>query len=160
MAQPVAVPENNTAENDSLATANTIAGITSIVDAVDDVINDLNNMAAQINSLSKNAANEFACAKEHETDFLEVSSEIETLSEITSKNVKAISDSIQSIVTQMENAEVAGHDSLCTLADIQKEIEGCADAFSDLPHTTASLSEGTAQIAKTVQDLKSVSNTL
>jgi methyl-accepting chemotaxis protein len=160
MAQPVAVPKNKTAESNMLTTDNAIAEVASVVNAVDDVINNLNNMAAQIKFLSKGAANESARAREQGRDFLEVSSEIETLSESTSKNAKAISNSIQGIVDQIENAEIAGHESLCNLADIQKEIEGFADVFSDISHTAANLSEGTTQIANTMQDLRSVSNTL
>jgi uncharacterized phage infection (PIP) family protein YhgE len=105
-AQPTAVPQNNTAEFDKLTTANTIAEVTSEVDAVDDVINDLNNMVAKIKSLSKNAAIEAARAREYGKDFSVVSGEMTTLSESTTKNINTISNSVQSITTQIPNAEV------------------------------------------------------
>jgi methyl-accepting chemotaxis protein len=154
MAQPAVVPENCTAEFDTMATDNAIADVSSAVGAIADVINNINNIADQIKFLSKNAADESARSREHGKDFSGVSSEMDTLSESTSKNAKEISNSIQSIITQIQNAEVAGQDSLCTLADIQKEVEVFADVFSDISHAAASLSEGTTQLANTVQDLR------
>jgi methyl-accepting chemotaxis protein len=159
MAQPTAVPKNKTAEIDKLTTDDAIAEVSSAVDAVEDVINNIYNLAAQIKLLSKNAAIESARAREYGKGFMVFSSELEALAEGTSKNAKAISNSLQGITTQIENAELAGHDSLCNLAGMQKEVEVFADAFSDIPHTTASLSDGTSQIANTAQDPRSVSNT-
>jgi methyl-accepting chemotaxis protein len=143
MAQPAAVLENNTAEFDTLTTDNAIAEATAAIDAIDDVINNINNIAAQIKSLSKNAAIESARAREYGRGFMIISSEMETLSEGTSKNAKAISSSLQSITTQIQNAKVAGQASLGAIANIQKEVEVFANAFSDISPTTENLSEGT-----------------
>jgi methyl-accepting chemotaxis protein len=143
MAQPAAVPANDTAEFDKLTTDNAIAEVSSAVDALDDVLKVINNVSAQIKFLTKNAAIESARAREYGKDFMIVSSEMETLSENTSKNAKAISNSLQSITAQIQDAKVAGQTSLGNIANIEKEVEGFADAFSGISTTTESLSEGT-----------------
>jgi methyl-accepting chemotaxis protein len=154
IAQPAVVPVNKTAEFDTWTTDNAIAEATAAVEEVDDVIKVINDISAQINFLSKNAAIESARAREYGKDFLMVSSEMETLSESTSKKAKEIFNSLQSMTAQIQDTKVAGQDSLDTIAHIQKEVELVADVFSDISRAPASLSEGTAQIANTVQGLQ------
>jgi methyl-accepting chemotaxis protein len=143
IAQPAAIPANNTAEFDTLTTDKAIAEVTSVVDSVDDVINVINDISAQIKFMTKNAAIESARAREYGKDFMMFSSEMEALSKSASKNAQAISNSLQSITAQIQNAKIAGQNSLDALANIQKEVDVFADAFSDISHAPASLSEGT-----------------
>jgi methyl-accepting chemotaxis protein len=154
MAHPAAVPANKTAEFDTLTTDNAIAEATAAVDEVDDVINVINDISAQINFFSKKAASESARARDYGKDILVVSDEMETLSERTSQKAKEIFNSLQNISAQIENAGIAGYASIGRIANIQKEVEEVADVFSGISHTPTSLSEGTAQIAHTVKSLQ------
>jgi methyl-accepting chemotaxis protein len=139
-------------------TVNAIDEVSSAVAAVADVIKVINDIAAQIKFLAMNAAIESARAGVYGRGFSVVSGEMQSLSEDTAHNAKAISNSLKSIITQIQNAKAAGRTSGSTFVNIQKEVEVFFDAFSDISQSTASLSEGTAQIVNTVQDLQSVSN--
>jgi methyl-accepting chemotaxis protein len=84
-------------------TSNAIAEVTTAVDAVSDVIKAINSIAAETNFIVMNAAIKAAHAGEYGEGFSVVVDEVRKLAEKTARNSKAISLSLDEIITQIQN---------------------------------------------------------
>jgi hypothetical protein len=89
-------------------TSNAVAEVTSAVDEVSEVIKAINGITAETNFVVMNAAIKAAQAGEYGKGFSAVVDEVRKLTERTAKNSKAISVSLENIITRMHKTKRGG----------------------------------------------------
>ncbi len=163
------VVRNKTRESDELTqrtrsgseklevTVELITNVQQAADTIIEAITVINDIASQTSLLSMNAAIEAAHAGDAGRGFGVVAEEIRKLSERSSDNSEIISNNISSVVKTIDQAMASANETGESLRGILRDIEGFAQAFSEIDATLGELSVGSDQILEAVSALTDVS---
>ena len=142
---------------DVMAAVKATHEVSVAVSGVSEIIKVINNIAAQTNLLSMNAAIEAAHAGDFGKGFAVVADEVRKLAESTTQNSHAIASSLRNIIAQIKEAKEAGERASITTGSIRKEVDNFIEAFQEIAQSTSELSIGTRQIVSSMEGLKQVS---
>ncbi len=137
-----------------------IKDISKSIDDMLDMIETINNISSQTNLLSMNAAIEAAQAGESGKGFAVVADEIGKLADSTGEKAKNISESLKTLIKNINHALDSSEESGKSFKNINKEVTNVIDAFSDISETTNALLNGTKEVTATSNSLKSITNNI
>ncbi len=124
---------------------------------IQEMLTMINNIAAQTNLLSMNAAIEAAHAGDAGRGFSVVADEIRKLAENTAGNAKDIESVIGNIITNIGRATKSGGETKKALDEIQAEIKTTEQALNEISYATKELAIGGEEILKAMARLSDVS---
>lgn len=134
--------------------------VESSTGAILDIVKVISSVAAQTNLLAMNAAIEAAHAGDYGRGFAVVADEIRKLSEQTSQNVKAVTDTIKDAISDIQLASNENGKAVSSFTTIAKETSLVASAIDEIINGLDELSRGTEEINKGVADSVTSTNTL
>lgn len=134
--------------------------VESSTGAILDIVNVISSVAAQTNLLAMNAAIEAAHAGNYGRGFAVVADEIRKLSEQTSKNVKAVTDTVKDTISDIQLASNENGKAVSSFTVIAKETTLVASAIDEIINGLDELSRGTEEINRGVADSVTSTNTL
>ena len=140
------------------STARAIGGVTTAVSSVVDIIKVIDDIAAQTNLLAMNAAIEAAHAGDLGKGFAVVAAEVRKLAESTTANSRAITNSLNDIIKQVQDAKKASESAGVTFGSIQKEVSEFIAAFAEISHSEDELNSEKDRILNSMRDLKQISS--
>ena len=130
---------------------NTVKAISKISDAINvanGTIEIVDNIAQTTNLLAMNAAIEAAHAGEAGKGFAVVATEIRKLAETTSKQVKTITDSLQSVIDIVTETTALGNETGTAFNDISVQINKFIKVFDGVIADFTTLGEKNEKIYK------------
>jgi len=139
----------------------TVKGISKISDAINvanGTIEIVDNIAQQTNLLAMNAAIEAAHAGEAGKGFAVVATEIRKLAETTSKQVKSITDSLQSVIDIVGITTNLGNDTGTAFAGISTQIDKFIKVFDNVINDFSNLGDKNKLIYMDFEKIKSMNN--
>lgn len=139
----------------------TVNGISKISDAINvanGTIEIVDNIAQQTNLLAMNAAIEAAHAGEAGKGFAVVATEIRKLAETTSKQVKSITDSLQSVIDIVGITTNLGNDTGTAFAGISTQIDKFIKVFDNVINDFSNLGDKNKLIYMDFEKIKSMNN--
>ncbi len=144
--------------NDNVENAHQVSSQTADIKSVVSVIGDI---ADQTNLLALNAAIEAARAGEYGRGFAVVADEVRKLAERTQKslidvdaNISALTQSINNIVSNMDESSNEINEINTTMLDIRKIEEENQEITNDISKTVDKVEDITEQINKEIQNKK------
>lgn len=114
------------------ATVNAISKISDAINVANGTIEIVDNIAQQTNLLAMNAAIEAAHAGESGKGFAVVATEIRKLAETTSRQVKTITDSLQSVIDIVSETTSLGNETGIAFNGISVQINNFIKIFDDV----------------------------
>jgi methyl-accepting chemotaxis protein len=137
---------------------------TNIIEDINASVNDINNMAgiiqsisAQTNLLAMNAAIEAAHAGDQGKGFAVVADEIRKLAGASANNTKEISKTLKNIIGRIENASQSGLSTREAFSNINNNIKGVSEALLTVSSSTDELNVGGTQILEAMSSLGNIS---
>ncbi|AFG37131.1 methyl-accepting chemotaxis protein [Spirochaeta africana] len=140
-------------ETQAEQTTELIDDINNHVDAVQSVIEVINNVASQTNLLSMNAAIEAAHAGDAGRGFAVVAEEIRKLAESTSQNANTIGGTLKKIVQEIGQAQELGGKNLQFFRHVRTDAQEIARAFGEIDSATGEISVGSQEVVKSTNEL-------
>lgn len=128
-----------------------IISISAELDEVQKIIEIINNVSAQTNLLSMNAAIESAHAGEAGKGFAVVAEEIRKLADSTSENAKVIGKAINSITGRIKEAAEFSDQSRSTFISLEDAISTFVDTMVEISGTMDMLYEGSTDMLRVNQ---------
>jgi methyl-accepting chemotaxis protein len=125
-----------------------ITSISAELDEVQKIIEIINNVSAQTNLLSMNAAIESAHAGEAGRGFAVVAEEIRKLADSTSENAKVIGQAINSITGRIKEAAEFSDQSRSTFVSLEEAISTFVDTMVEISGTMDMLYEGSTDMLR------------
>jgi len=116
----------------------------------------INNIAAQTNLLSMNAAIEAAHAGDTGRGFAVVAEEIRKLADSAGKSSKSITDLIKQISDGMAETEGKVQNTSVAFDQINNEIHSTINAFAEIENSVAELNMGGQQILESSEQINNV----
>lgn len=136
------------------ATMADITKISTSVDSIRDVISVINGISSQINLLAMNAAIEAAHAGDAGRGFAVVADEVRKLAESTSKNSKQISESIQSIIVDINQTQEKSQETGEIIVRMEAGSRSVSQMISEVIAAISEVSSGNQQILEALSNLK------
>jgi len=121
------------------------------------LITVINNIAAQTNLLSMNAAIEAAHAGEAGRGFAVVAQEIRNLANSTSNNARSISETLKTLVQQIGAAGELSKESGNAFRNIESGVQQAAEAFSRINENTSRVFRNTQEVVESSEALQEIS---
>ena len=148
--------ESSRAEMDTMISAMTRISETS--NKIENIIEDIEDIASQTNLLSLNAAIEAARAGESGRGFAVVADQIRSLAEQSAKSAVNTRELIECSIMEVENGNNAATKTASVLENVVKSIQSIADTSKDLSEISAQQAEamnqadaGISRISEVVQ---------
>ena len=141
-------------------TAKEIIDISESVGTIVSLVDVINDVSAQINLLSMNAAIEAAHAGDAGKGFAVVADEIRKLAETTNEQSSRINESVTLIARKIEDSGVGSRKTEQSIAQINENIGIIADTISELVMGMTEISEGSRQIVESLSELVSSSESV
>lgn len=144
---------------EKLTTANQyIQEISQSVDGILGMISVINDVAAQTNLLSMNAAIEAAHAGEAGKGFAVVADEIRKLAVSTAENASIISSTLSTMVGAIEQAQGASVASRDAFDRIRVGVRDVAEAFAEISASSEELAIGSKEILRSATELVDITD--
>ena len=128
------------------ATVNAISKIADAINVANGTIEIVDNIAQQTNLLAMNAAIEAAHAGESGKGFAVVATEIRKLAETTSKQVKTITDSLQSVIDIVAETTALGNETGIAFNGISVQINNFIKIFDGVIEDFTNLGKKNSKI--------------
>jgi methyl-accepting chemotaxis protein len=135
----------------------TVGGIADQITGIQSMLTIIDQISAQTNLLSINAAIEAAHAREAGTGFAVVAGEIRQLAVGSAEQAKGIETALRGIIERIETADTSSGATITAFADIEKGIDEVTGAFDEILVSNAELSAGSGHIQSTMIELSDVS---
>ncbi len=143
-----------------ISTNNIVEKISKNLESVNSIINVINDIAAQTNLLSMNAAIEAAHAGVAGKGFAVVADEIRKLAESSASNSKHIAKDLKVIVESIKEVTTSSSQSLSYYDEIQIEASAFVDALDEIINATKELSIGSNEIVNATTSLVEVTENI
>ena len=147
---------SKTGENSIEETTAQINSIKNSVGQIQEFAQMIDDISAQTNLLSMNAAIEAAHAGEAGKGFAVVAEEIRKLAETSSEESKQISDSIRKITETILKTEESGQSSKEAFNDISEAVSNVADGLYGIASSTEELTIGSKEIMNAILEVQNV----
>ncbi len=125
---------------------------------IQEMSNTINNIAAQTNLLSMNAAIEAAHAGDSGRGFAVVAEEIRKLAETASTSAGAINELINQITSDVDETSASFSGTLTAFDSVVREIESTVSAFSEIENAVDELRSGGQQIMNSTEEINRVTH--
>lgn len=134
-----------------------ISRLSDISNTMFDVIKIINNISAQTNLLSMNAAIEAAHAGEYGAGFSVVAEEIRNLSETSGSNTKIITENLKSIFAVIGEVQKSNEKADESFSEIVTEIGSYQNALEEILNGLKEIRTGSEEVMKASQELINIS---
>lgn len=134
-----------------------IQNIIKKTDSIQEVIEIINDIAAQTNILAMNAAIEAAHAGESGKGFNIVAAEIRNLSQSASDNSKLINDDLSKIIAGIQEINKVGEQGRTTYRQIKDEISDMAFVMEEIMNSTQELRKASSDIINVINSVSQLS---
>lgn len=135
-----------------------IQEISRSVDGIVSMISVINDVAAQTNLLSMNAAIEAAHAGDAGRGFGVVADEIRKLAVSTAGNAETISSTLSTMVDTIQQAQTAGVASGSAFDSISDGVRDVAQALGEISGSSQELSAGSQEVLRAATDLVGIAD--
>ena len=122
------------------------------------MVNMINEIAAQTNVLAISAAIEGAHAGINGKGFTVIANEIKSLAESTNENARRISNVLAATVQKMHEASNAGSEMRDAFSNITSDISEVNDAFEEIMQSTEELAVGRGDVLNATTELATLQN--
>jgi methyl-accepting chemotaxis protein len=139
-------------------TSKEFAVVAEKISKIQEMAVTINNIAAQTNLLSMNAAIEAAHAGESGKGFAVVADEIRKLAETSGKSSGTISKLIKDITIGVSNTSENVVKTLRIFDSISEEVESTVNAFHEIENSVSELTIGGRQVMESTEEINNVTN--
>ena len=139
------------------ATREIITDVNGRIDDISELLSIIQNVAAQTNLLSMNAAIEAAHAGEAGKGFAVVADEIRKLAEESSENSASISEIIRAVIDRIRSIADSSQQTGQAFESIEAEVGEVLQSFGEISQSADELATGSTQIRTSMSSLKDIS---
>lgn len=141
-------------------TNNTFAEVVQQIESIQEMAETINNIAAQTNLLSMNAAIEAAHAGDAGRGFAVVAEEIRKLADSASESSTRITKSIKNITESVSKTDENVKLTSQAFDAISGEIMSTVNAFNEIEASMSELSVGGNQVLEASQEINNITNNI
>ena len=135
-----------------------VHSISREIDDMLEIIEIINSISEQTHLLSMNAAIESAHAGSVGDGFAVVADEIGKLADSTSENASRIESNLKRVTDEIARARTASETSDNSFTRIEEEVDGFADAMSEVSASMQQLSQGSREILDSTAEVSRITD--
>ena len=135
-------------------TGNTIRRVSNHVNAIQEMADIIKGVADQTNLLGMNAAIEAAHAGDAGRGFGVVAEEIRKLAETTAENSRIISENLQAIIDDIQDATESSDHTITSFNLIDLEVQGVINRTAEVAASIEELGQGSSQVMEAMNELQ------